>query len=424
MKIFSWQSEQGCRILIDHLQDGIFVMEEGKMIYANLRLAKMLGYKLEDLIGCSFIGLVAPVDQPIVMERYRARLNGEEVPAQYDIRLLTARGSLIFCSLNVGLIEAQKDYVVTIGSARDVTMKMAELAELESSQLELQSIFDQLPDVFYRTDMRGIITMISPSCYEVLGYRQELMLGTAMAVYYQNPEDRLKVVQAISDGGGKATRVEAGLRHKDGSIRWISSNAFVRYGADGQPIYIEGVARDISERKQMEDQLIALSRTDVLTEVFSRRYFMDKSEAVIEMMRRYQHQASMMMIDLDHFKKINDKYGHYVGDLALIAFTKACRQEIRDSDIFGRLGGEEFGLMLPETPIQNAQILAERIRIAAAAIEIPVGDNIIGFTISIGLVELRAQDQSLDSIMRRADHAMYQAKEMGRNQVVTALEIA
>ena len=422
MEKLSWLSDQDNRVLIDHLQDGIFVIEEGRLAYANTRLANMLGYEVNQVLGRPFIEFVVIEERPLILERYRARISGENVPEQYDIHLITSDGSIIFCSLNVSLRESSNGRTSTIGSARDITAQKAELAKLEASKRELKSIFDQLPDVFYRTDMQGIIILISPSCFDILGYRQELMLGTAMANYYESPEDRQKVVQAITDGKGKATSVEAGLRHKDGSTIWISTIAIVRYSSDGTPLYIEGVARDISERKRMEDKLIALSRTDSLTGVYNRSYFMAKSEEVINMMRRYQHPASMMMSDLDHFKMINDNYGHYAGDLALIAFTNVCRQEIRDSDVLGRLGGEEFGLMLPETTIQNAQALAERIRISTAAIRIPLGDQIIGITVSIGLVEISAEDQSLDFIIRRADKAMYQAKEKGRNRVVTSFE--
>ena len=419
MEKFSWLSDFGSRILLDHLQDGIFVVEEGVLVYVNQPLAKMLGYQVGELIGRSFIGLVVAEDQAKVLERYRARLAGEDVPQQYDINLHTSQGIVISCALNVGLYENPEGKVVTVGSGRDITRQKRELTELALSEMELKSIFDQLPDIFYRTNMQGIITKVSPSSYDVLGYRSEVMLGTALAQYYKNPEARQKVVQAITDGGGKAIRVEAELRHKNGTIVWISTNAFVRYGVDGQPIYIEGVARDVSARRLMEEQLTALTRTDALTETFSRRYFMDKSEAVIELMRRYQRPASMMMMDLDHFKNINDQYGHHVGDLALIAFTQACKKEIREADIFGRLGGEEFALMLPETTIQKAEILAERIRVATADISIPFEKHIIKFTVSIGLVQLDKDDMSLDTVIRRADKAMYLAKDKGRNTVVT-----
>jgi diguanylate cyclase (GGDEF)-like protein len=243
-----------------------------------------------------------------------------------------------------------------------------------------------------------------------------------LSAYYKTPEERQKIVQAIFAGGGKATRVEAALSHKNGSTVWISTSAFVRFGQDGQPTFIEGMARDVTEQKRMEDQLVALSRIDGLTGSYSRRYYLDKSEEVINMMRRYQRPASMMIADLDHFKTINDNYGHHAGDLALKVFTNVCRQEIRESDILGRLGGEEFGLMLPETTIHHAEILAERIRKAAAALEIKLDDTTIRITVSIGLAELNAEDISPETVMRRADLAMYQAKTRGRNQVVTTME--
>jgi len=422
LKKFSWISNQGNQVLIDNLQDGIFVIDEGMMAYVNPRFAEMLGRTVEDLIGIPFIELIAVEEQSLVWERHRARLSGEKVPEQYDLHLVTSEGSLIYCSLNVSLLKSPHGHTVAIGSVRDVTKQKAELAELEASKVELKSIFDELPDVFYRTDMQGIITMITPSCFDVLGYQQDEMVGKLMATFYVTPEERQKVVHAITDGGGKATRVEAGLRHKDGSRIWIATNAFVRFDANHHPISVDGVARDITERKEMEEQLIALSRTDSLTGICNRSYFMDKSEEAIKIMRRYQHPASMIMADLDHFKVINDKYGHHAGDLALIAFTDICRKEMRDTDVLGRLGGEEFGLLLPETTIKNAKILAERIRKATATIKIPLSEHVIRLTVSIGLVELNAEDQSIDSLIRRADHAMYQAKEKGRNQVVISME--
>jgi diguanylate cyclase (GGDEF)-like protein/PAS domain S-box-containing protein len=418
----SWLSDHGYQVLLDRLQDGIFVIEEEKLAYVNLCLADMLGYQINELIGRPFIEVVAAEDQPLVFERHRARLAGEKIPEQYDIHLSSSQGTLICCSLNVVVGENKEGGTVTVGSVRDVTQQRAALAELEASKTELKSIFDQLPDIFYRTNMQGILTKMSPSCFNVLGYRQEEMLDTPLSGYYQTPEERQKIVDAIIAGGGKAIRVEAGLKHKNGSTVWISTSAFIRLGPDDQPIFIEGMARDVSEHKRMESQLITLSRTDGLTGAYSRGYFMDKSEEVINMMRRYQRPASMMVADLDHFKTVNDNYGHHAGDLALKAFTNVCRQEIRESDILGRLGGEEFGLMLPETTIQHAQVLAERIRKAAEALEITLDDQTIRVTVSIGLVELNTDDASLDAVMRRADLAMYQAKERGRNQVVTSLK--
>lgn len=362
--------------------------------------------------------MVASDDRQLVWERQRARLAGETVPEQYEISLVTAQGGLIYCALNISLQQSPDGRAVLLGTVRDITLKKTEMAELEASKRELKSIYEELPDVFYRTDMQGIVTMMSPSCFDIIGYRKEEMLGTPLSSYYETPEGRQRVVQAITDGGGKAKRVEAALKHKDGSVVWISTNAFIRFDSKHQPVSVDGVARDISERKQLEEQLITLSRIDSLTGAYSRSYFMEKSEEIIKLMKRYQRPASLMVADLDFFKKINDEYGHYAGDLALVAFVQVCRKEIREQDVLGRLGGEEFAVFLPETTIENAQHLVERIRKATAEIEIPLNGHIICMTVSIGLVELDNSEYPLSFIMQRADMAMYKAKERGRNQVV------
>jgi len=413
-----WLSDEGCRVLVEHLQDGIFVIEDEKLTFVNQHLADMFAYSVESLIGKPFIELVADMDKEMVMERHHARISGENVPEFYDIHITTGHGTIICCSLNVGLSTDQSGKLVAVGSVRDVTQQRVALAALQAAKADLSAIFEQLPDVFYRTDMQGIITKMSPSCFDLLGYSAEELLGTPLAGYYKTPEERQKVVMAIIAGGGKTTRVEAALVHKNGSTVWVSTSAIVRKSPEGNPVCIEGIARDVTEQKGMEEHLIVLSRIDSLTGVYNRRFYMDKCEEVINLMKRYHRPASMMIADLDFFKSINDSYGHHAGDMALKTFTDVCRKEIRESDFVGRLGGEEFGLMLPETTIQQAISLAERIRKSVEDLVVKVGEETISFTVSIGLVELNVNDTSLDSIMSCADLAMYQAKATGRNKVV------
>ena len=413
-------TEPNYRVLLDHLQDGIFVIENEKLVFVNQRLADILGYPMEYLIGKSFIDFITEQDKLMVLERHRARLSGVQVPEVYDLRLVTGQGRTICCALNAGLSKSQLGATVAIGSLRDVTAQRAALEELQSSKEELKSIFDHLPDVFYRTDMRGILTRVSPSCFDLLGYHPDEMLDTSLVDYYANPDDRPKIVKAIMDGGGQAVQVEAALKRKDGAVIWVSTSASMRYGPDGNPVCIEGLSRNISERKRMEDLLVTLSRTDMLTGAYNRGHFLERAEEVIGMVKRYEHSATVMMADLDHFKSINDRYGHQAGDLILETFARVCQNEIREPDIFGRLGGEEFVLMLPETPIQQALILAERIRKATSAIRIPLENRMISVTVSIGLAQIEDEERPLESALHRADQALYKAKNNGRNQVATS----
>lgn len=424
MDHFKWLSEQGYRVLTDHLQDGVFVIADEKFIYVNQSLAEMFGYSIDELIGRAFIDVVAEQDKSMVLERHHNRLAGKQEPEFYDLHITTAQGSTICCSINVGLGTNQAGQIVAIGSVRDVTRQKAAQEELQASKDELKAIFDNLPDVFYRTDMQGIVTKISPSCFKALGYTPEEFLGTSLASYYNNPDDRERVVQAIVKGGGQATHVEAALKRKDGTVIWVATSARIRVGPDGTPECIEGIARDISDRKRLEEQLMALSRIDVLTGAYNRGHFMEKSEDVIKLVKRYRLIASMIMMDLDYFKTINDRYGHYGGDIALKAFAEVCQSEIREADIFGRLGGEEFALMLPETPIEQAGILAERIRRATESLRIPIDGQEMRITVSIGFAEIGNDDHALENALRKADRALYQAKEEGRNKVCEARDVA
>ncbi len=419
MDQFPWFSNEGYQTLIESIQDGIFVIEEGRIVFANQALLSMSGYSRDKVIGFPFDNLVAPQDKEKVQIRYRARMEGKNVPSQYELHLQTASGDVICCSIHVTLIKDKSGNDISIGSMRDITQIKEEIVALESSKTELQTIFDQLPDVFYRTDMQGIITLISPACYDAIGYYPDEMVGLPMADFYYSPEDRQRVVQAIADGNGIATQVEAAMRNKQGQQIWVSTNARVRLDENGTPGCVEGVARNITARKNLELQLLQLTRTDSLTGVCNRHYFFERSEDVLNLMRRYQHPASLMMADLDHFKEINDKFGHQAGDIALQAFTQVCRDSVRESDFIGRLGGEEFALMLPETSLAQAQQLAERIRHATETLSIPFEGRNISITVSIGLVEISPDNEDLDQLIRHADMAMYRAKELGRNHVST-----
>ena len=126
----------------------------------------------------------------------------------------------------------------------------------------------------------------------------------------------------------------------------------------------------------------------------------------------------MLVLDAEQFKRVNDTYGHYVGDLVLRSLSLVILEQKRTQDTYGRLGGEEFGILLPETKLEQAKVVAERIQTTWAQTPCQVEGNVIYSTVSIGVTEVNDQDQSFEDVMRRADRMMYKAKEAGRNTVV------
>ena len=177
------------------------------------------------------------------------------------------------------------------------------------------------------------------------------------------------------------------------------------------------VATNISARYRLEQKLRVLSERDALTDVYNRRKMLQELDSHLERCKRYEQQASLVLIDLDYFKKINDYYGHDVGDKVLVAFTRLCQQHIRQSDILARMGGEEFLVLMPGVDEKEAFSSAERLRRLISSYPMKKVGCQLPVTISIGMSRLHPQDADASEALKRADIALYQAKRSGRNRV-------
>ena len=177
------------------------------------------------------------------------------------------------------------------------------------------------------------------------------------------------------------------------------------------------LTKEIQERKRLEIELIRMATTDPLTGIHNRKKFMDSANHEFLRFQRYNHQFALLMIDVDHFKMINDTYGHQIGDKVLQAMTQNSRRMLRKTDIFGRVGGEEFAVVLPETDFENAISIAERLRTIHEKTKMEINGSVINVTISIGCALSNERDTSLDMMINRADQALYKAKGSGRNRV-------
>lgn len=177
---------------------------------------------------------------------------------------------------------------------------------------------------------------------------------------------------------------------------------------------------DITPHKRLEARLRELATTDPLSGLDNRRAFLQKSVALLEHCRRHQQDCAMLMLDIDRFKSINDHHGHAVGDQAIIACANAMRATLRDADVLGRMGGEEFAALLPLANAQAAADTAERLRLAVEALQIRLDDGAtLRLTVSIGVTRLGGRSASVEDLLIEADEALYQAKSDGRNRVVS-----
>jgi diguanylate cyclase (GGDEF)-like protein len=189
----------------------------------------------------------------------------------------------------------------------------------------------------------------------------------------------------------------------------------MRVDENGQTIGVEGIARNISLRKEMEDRLTTLARIDDLTQVYNRRYFYEEAEKLLMIAHRYQRPAALLMLDLDRFKYVNDTYGHRTGDEVLKHFTQICHGTVRETDIVGRTGGEEFAILLPETDLDSAYLLAERIRSNVESSNLKLSNTTLSYSVSIGVSVRDTDEMPIEKLLSQADKALYAAKDAGRN---------
>ena len=170
--------------------------------------------------------------------------------------------------------------------------------------------------------------------------------------------------------------------------------------------------------KDARETAAYLANIDPLTRSFTRRHFLNIAESEFQRFQRYQRPLSLLILDADRFKAVNDTYGHHAGDLVLRSLSLMVMEQKRTQDTFGRIGGEEFALLMPETILERARVVAERIQGKWEGSPVNMDGELIRSTVSIGVAEASPQDKSFDDLLRRTDRVLYKAKETGRNRVV------
>ncbi|NDY97046.1 GGDEF domain-containing protein [Wenzhouxiangella limi] len=208
------------------------------------------------------------------------------------------------------------------------------------------------------------------------------------------------------------------VRLKSGEEKWLRiASQPITTGSDGIPRYL-GYMIDVTKSRRMENELEKRARYDFLTGLMNRQSFQERFEDEQRRMQRFGGVCSIMMLDLDHFKLVNDRFGHAVGDETLKEFAGRVCDELREVDCFCRWGGEEFCILLPAAKGDEAQAVASRIVAAVAADSFLQHSHAIAMTVSIGVTELRTAGERLEDALNRSDAALYSAKQSGRNRAV------
>lgn len=290
---------------------------------------------------------------------------------------------------------------------------------LQASEERFRLLFQESPLAYQALDEHGNILEVNNAWLKLFRYRREEVIGKPF-LNLLDPAEMQEATEIFDTllRQGYVNNVHYNMISKNKNVNRIEVNGRVGRDLDGTFLQTHCMLQDDTERDRMEQELRALATTDSLTGIANRRSFFRDAEQRIMHCRRYLHPFAVLMLDLDHFKAINDQFGHDAGDEILKAVTILMRESIREVDVLGRLGGEEFGLILPETNRSDALLVAERIRTSIENFELPDRTQHIAVTASIGGACLSPKLQTLSQILKQADEQLYRAKTEGRNLVV------
>lgn len=280
-------------------------------------------------------------------------------------------------------------------------------------------------DGIWDWDIKTDKLFLSERWKQIVGYKDselENKIGVFESLLHPDDKDRVaKYLSKYLKGEVRPYSIEFRMQHKNGTYRWILGRGEALYDENGLPYRMAGSHTDITEQKELEKKLESLAATDDLSNLWNRRYFFNVGDRECKRAVRYKAKLSLLMIDIDHFKEVNDTYGHAAGDIVLKEISEIFIHGLRDVDIAARIGGEEFAVLMPNTDVAGAMIVAERLRTNIEMLNFEHEGHKIKTTISLGVTECCGKS-TIDEMLKRADKALYDAKNAGRNCVKVCLK--
>ncbi len=410
------QREQDFMTIVEYSPIAMVVGKgpDEEVIVMNQRFTELFGYTKEEIPSITYWWKLAYPE-----EKYRT-----EIQSEWTRRVRNAiqkQNAIEPMETTVTCKDGSKRYVrfsfASIGSKHiitcdDLTARKEMEMELQASETRYRTILETVKDIIFTLKQDGTISSLSPSFRQITGWLPEEWIGKHF-VPIVHPDDQVRMLEFFERllSGESIDAVELRILTKSGAYIDSEVNSVASTYDDSVTIF--GILRDITERKRAEEQIRFFATTDSLTGIANRREFTRIMESEIDRVKRYGSPLSLIMYDLDHFKRVNDTFGHDVGDEVLKTVSRLVRENIRSIDVQGRWGGEDFMVLLPQTDMITANKVAEKLR---QIIEQYQFDKAGQVTASFGITQFAPQDD-IDSLAKRADEALYRAKTSGRNRV-------
>lgn len=383
---------------------------DGIIAEINLTGVTLLGKERKLLLHKSFRSLVVSEDQDRWV-RYFLKAIKQDEPGIVDLRV--RRGDGMLCNAQLHCV--RQNLMLRISFIDVTEQKKIENALTESEQA-FRLTFNQAAVGIARVSTEGKWLDVNQKFCDIVGYsKAELLTRTFQDITH--PDDMaadLDYLQQMLAGQLASIAMEKRYLHKSGETVWVNVTVGLAQNSDGTPKYFIAVVENISARKQSDARLEKLAHFDQLTNLPNRLLLINRAEFALSLAQRHNEQLTVMFLDLDHFKDINDTLGHSIGDLLLIEVAKRLKAALREEDTVARQGGDEFILILPDTDAQGAARVAGKL-IEEVCRPVQAGQHEINISASIGISIYPHDGEDLETLSKNADAAMYRTKHEGRN---------
>jgi diguanylate cyclase (GGDEF)-like protein/PAS domain S-box-containing protein len=410
------------RALVETSTDVIALIHvDGRLAYVNQASRQVLGYEPDEMSGRHLTEFVASSELP-ELEVVFDRIKGGEPHFQRRVVAIRKDGSEVHLMFNASpLTDDDRETVGVVVIATDVSDLVEAGERLREAEGRYRSLVEQLPAVSYIAEpgAEGPWRYVSPQVERMFGFTQEEWTSDpTLWARRIHPEDRDRVLEEEERDMSIGVPIASEYRMiaKDGRVLWVRDEGVLRAGP-GKRTHYEGMLTNVTERKSFESQLQFLADHDPLTGLFNRRRFVEELELEIKLMRRDGHPSSLLMLDLDNLKQVNDTLGHQGGDALVRETAELLRDRLRETDAVGRLGGDEFAVLLRGSRTNEAAVVAEDLLERFRNREQILAADPVRPTISIGLTSLRRNFTGPDDALGAADRAMYEAKRTGGDRM-------
>lgn len=427
------ESEQRLRLALDGSgMVGIWTLDVARNLStADANVARIFGLSepegIEGVEDQRFFGAIHPDDRDRVAATLRSAIQRREpYRCRYRVPAPDGRDRWVVTSAKPAFDDEGR-LERLLGVVVDITDQMETAAALAESRFQFETLTEALPQIVWSCDAEGRHDYFSTRWREFTGIApEEITEDTWKKLVDPRDWPTVSDVWANAMRTGETYDLDYRFRHHSGEYRWLRVMALPIRDPDGHIARWFGTSTDVhetyqiaSEREAIARELERIATEDQLTAVLTRRAFLSRADALIDASAAQGRPVSVLMLDIDHFKSINDTYGHSGGDKVLAAAARRLKSALKKQDLVGRLGGEEFAVLLPECPATRAKAVAERIRRAVEATPISTDDRqAVTVTVSVGVTTAVSASEELDRLLVIADKALYQAKGTGRNRSI------